>query len=177
MKGHINRGRGDRTWYLRVELPRGADGKRRQRHETCTGTKVEAQRRLRELLREIETGMLAGDRHLTFADLAQRRLEATQHRVGARAFVNYRSYVERFIVPRLGTVRVEALFRTDLAQVYARERKSLAGRKPIDVGSERERNAEVVDAVRHDDIRSPALVPTAGRSRVRTTSSVSAKTP
>lgn len=34
MKGHIKRGRVEGTWYLRVEISREADGRRRQRRET-----------------------------------------------------------------------------------------------------------------------------------------------
>lgn len=56
MRGYISRGRVGGTWYLRAELPRDANGKRRQRRETVRGTKAEAQRRLRDLLREVETG-------------------------------------------------------------------------------------------------------------------------
>ncbi len=109
MKGYITRGRAAGSWYVRVELPRDSAGKRHQRREVVRGTKAEAQRRLRDLLREVETGTLVDDRRLSFGALAQRWLDATEHRVGARAFANYRAHVENYIVPGLGSVRVEAL--------------------------------------------------------------------
>lgn len=76
MKGYITRGRVEGTWYLRAELPRSADGKRQQRRETIRGTKAEAQRRLREFLREVETGVTGVDR-LTVAAIAKRWLAST----------------------------------------------------------------------------------------------------
>ncbi len=56
MKGHVAHGHAPGSWYLRVELPRSADGKRRQRREAVHGTKRDAERRLRALLAEVETG-------------------------------------------------------------------------------------------------------------------------
>ena len=54
MKGYITRGRLKGTWYLRVELTRSADGKRRQRRETIRNTKDKAENRLRFLLTAID---------------------------------------------------------------------------------------------------------------------------
>ncbi len=109
MRGHIRRGSGASTWYLRVELPRGSYGKRRQRRETIRGTKGEAQRRLRELLREVEAGGYASNDRLTVATLAQRWLAAKQHRVVAKTYAFYASHVRLYIAPALGSLRLEAL--------------------------------------------------------------------
>ena len=107
--GSLHAGKLAGTWYLRVELSRDARGHRQRRRETFRGTKAEAQRRLRDLLREVETGGYADAARATIAQLAERWLEATQHRVGHRTFAGYRSHARLYIVPRLGTLRCESL--------------------------------------------------------------------
>lgn len=109
MKDHIIRGRVDGTWYLRVELPRDAGGQRRQRRETVRCTKAQAQRRLRDLLREVEMGGYAEGVRLTVAALAQHWLDAAEHRVTARTFAFYAAHVRLYILPSLGSLRAEQL--------------------------------------------------------------------
>ncbi|MHB8441097.1 MAG: tyrosine-type recombinase/integrase [Candidatus Tyrphobacter sp.] len=109
MKGYITRGRVDGTWYLRAELPRDTNGKRRQHRETVRGTKAEAQRRLRDLLRELETGGHADGARVTVAALAQRWLDSAEHRVTARTYAFYAAHVRLYITPSLGSLRAEQL--------------------------------------------------------------------
>jgi integrase len=109
MKGYITRGRVGGTWYLRVELPCDANGKRRQRRETVRGTKAEAQRRLRDLLHEVETGGHAEGKRITLATLAQQWLNAAEHRVTARTYAFYAAHVRLYITPSLGSLRAESL--------------------------------------------------------------------
>ena len=109
MKGYITRGRVNGTWYLRVELPRSADGKRQQRRETIRGTKADASRRLRAFLTEVESGGHADGTRITFGNLAERWLTTIENRVGARTFASYRAHVRLYIVPALGNVRADAL--------------------------------------------------------------------
>lgn len=109
MRGHITRGRGAGTWYLRVELQHGDEGKRRQRRETLRGTKAAAQRRLHELLVEVEAGRYADAQRLTVAKIAERWLATKEHRVTAKTYAFYSSHVRLYIVPTLGSLRAEAL--------------------------------------------------------------------
>ena len=109
MRGHITRGRSAGTWYLRVELQHGDNGKRRQRRETVRGTKADAQRRLHELLVEVEAGGYADAQRLTVAKIAERWLATKEHRVAAKTYAFYSSHVRLYIVPTLGSLRAEAL--------------------------------------------------------------------
>jgi integrase len=109
MKGHIRRGRVDGTWYLRVELARQTGGSRRQRRERFIGTKAEALKRLREVLREVEMGGYADSARLSVADVARRWLETKEHRVAASTFAFYAGHVRLYIIPALGSLRAEAL--------------------------------------------------------------------
>ena len=109
MKGHMRRGRVDRTWYLRVELAKDSKGKRRQRRETVSGTRSEAEKRLRDLIREVETGGHSDGSRITFATLAEGWLASTEHRVTARTYSFYAAHVRLYIVPAFGSLRAEAL--------------------------------------------------------------------
>jgi integrase len=109
MRGHITRGSATGKWYLRVELARDGNGRRRQRRETVHGTKAEAHRRLRDLLREVETGGYVGDNRLTVRELATRWLAAKEHRVAAKTYAFYASHVRLYIAPTLGSLRAEQL--------------------------------------------------------------------
>ena len=64
------RKRGDKRCQIVYDAPRGADGQRRQRHETITGTKRHAQARLTEIL-------LRSYRELREAQLTERDLMLT----------------------------------------------------------------------------------------------------
>ena len=55
MKGYIRK-RGKDSWQLIYELPRDADGKRRQAIHTVHGTKRDAETKLRELITSAERG-------------------------------------------------------------------------------------------------------------------------
>ena len=55
MNGSIRK-RGQNSWQLIFDLPRGADGKRKQARHTVHGTKREAEAKLRELLAERDKG-------------------------------------------------------------------------------------------------------------------------
>lgn len=109
MRGHITRGRSAGTWYLRVELQHDGNGKRRQRRETMRGTKADAQRRLRDLLGEIEAGGYADAQRMTVAKVGQRWLATKEHRVAAKTYAFYASHLRLYIVPALGSLRVESL--------------------------------------------------------------------
>ena len=53
--GYIRK-RGNHSWQLTYDAPRGTDGKRRQRYETVHGTKRQAQARLNEILHSLNRG-------------------------------------------------------------------------------------------------------------------------
>ena len=109
MQGHLKRGRIDGSWYLRIELPRGSNGRRQQRRETFRGTKAEAEKRLREMLREVEVGGNSNANRLAVEQIAERWLAAAEQRVSARTLQGYTSHVRLYIAPTLGSTRADTL--------------------------------------------------------------------
>jgi integrase len=108
VKGSVKKGRVSGTFYLRIELDRGANGKRRRMRETFRGSRREAEARVRELLRESESGGLDHAR-ITVQLLCERWLEGVEHRVASHTFVRYSQLVKDYILPELGGVRARDL--------------------------------------------------------------------
>jgi len=119
VKGQIKPGKIVGTWYLRVELARTEKGARRRRRETFRGTKAEAQRRLRDILREAETGGYAEGSRITFAQVAERWLVSAKHRVGIKTYQRYESIVRLHVAPSLGSMRAETVRPSHVENVLA----------------------------------------------------------
>jgi len=132
MRGSIAPGKLPGTWYLRVEMSIGANGKRNRRRVAFRGTKADAQRRLRELLRDVESGGLSVER-LTVSDIAERWLATVEHCVAARTFFRYRQIVRDFIVADVGSLRLDALRPAHIESALAtwRQRTSEATGRPL----------------------------------------------
>ncbi len=122
MKGSLKRGRAGGEWYLRVELPREPSGRRTRRRFTVRGTKAEAERKLRDLLREVETDSLPTER-LAMAVLCERWLQSREHRVCHRTFAAYRAHVRLYITPALGALRVDSIRSVHLETALAAWRR------------------------------------------------------
>ncbi|MGB9791892.1 MAG: tyrosine-type recombinase/integrase [Thermacetogeniaceae bacterium] len=80
MRGHIRK-RAKDSWTVVVELPRDpVTGKRRQKWVTVKGTKKDAERRLAELITEVERGEVYFEAEkLTLGEYLERYLEAIRH--------------------------------------------------------------------------------------------------
>ena len=108
MTGSIEKGRVAGTFYLRVELDRGTNGKRQRARETFRGSRREAEARLRDLLREAENGGLDGGR-ISIKELCERWLQSVEHRVAGHTYGRYHQLVTDYILPELGGMRARAL--------------------------------------------------------------------
>ncbi len=110
MKGEIERGRTEGVWYLRVPVQGApsAAGRRPRRRETFHGTKRDAERRLRELLAESERGTLGAGR-LTVGDYATAWLASKRGTIEDRSLEDLERHVRLYVVPNLGTIKLEAL--------------------------------------------------------------------
>lgn len=100
---------GEGRYRVMINLGRDAQGRRRQRTEVVRGTKREAERRERELRRELETGSYVEPHRLIVADYMVRWLDATKGKVEERTWVRYEQIVRHQIVPTLGHVKLAQL--------------------------------------------------------------------
>ena len=80
-------------------------GRKRYHSEAVQGTKALAQRRLTELLRQVDTGAFVGPSRLTFGECLEQWLrDSVKGRVSNRALEGYRGTVARYLFPRIGKI-------------------------------------------------------------------------
>jgi integrase len=109
-----------RTWTAVVELPRGEDGKRRQRWLSGFVTKREAEQAAREALGRVERGTDVEPTKVTVAEYLEGTwLPAVRSQLRPSTHASYTSQVKAHLVPRLGSVRLQALTAPMLTALYA----------------------------------------------------------
>ena len=108
MKGGL-RQRSPGTWQLNVYLGRGPDGHHKRRWETVRGTKADAQRRLRELLAELDRGVKPPERVLLKDWLQTWVTVHVATNRSATTVERYDGIIRRHIVPALGYVELSKL--------------------------------------------------------------------
>jgi len=97
-------------WLVRAYQGRDATGKRRYVAKAVRGSRRDAERVLRELLGEKDSGRLVRPSRQTLAEYLREWLEtAAAARVSGRTLAFYRDQVKLYINPDLGAVRLDKL--------------------------------------------------------------------
>jgi integrase len=119
MRGHITK-RGKDSYTIVVSL--GNDpttGKRLQQWITVRGTKRDAERRLAELLHEIDTGSFIKPGRITVADFLNRWLaDYAKPNLSPRGFERYQGIVESHFIPDFGKMPLTQLKSAHLQRHY-----------------------------------------------------------
>lgn len=100
---------GPNRYRVFIDLGRGADGKRRQHTEVVRGTRKEAERRERDLLRTRETGTFVEPHRMTVAEYMAKWLESVHQKVEPNTYRGYEQRARTHIVPDLGHVKLTDL--------------------------------------------------------------------
>ena len=110
---------GAKSWRIVAELPRDpVTGKRRQKHKSVRGAKKDAERELRRLIAEIESGRLASSGRQTVGEYLQRWLrDYAVPNVAAKTYVRYKGIVRVHLIPALGEIPLESLKPTDIQSI------------------------------------------------------------
>lgn len=117
--GYIRK-RGNRSWQLTYDAPRGADGKRRQRYETVHGTKRHAQARLNEILHSLNKGDYREETTLTVAEYIELWLrEYVRPNLRPRTAEGYETIIRKHVLPALGHIRLADLSPRHIQSYYA----------------------------------------------------------
>jgi len=110
-----------------IEIVHPETGDKKRRKYTFA-TEREAQRELGRLIAEAEAGGMAPKRAMTMATLLDDWLEhAVRPRVTDKTYSNYRSTVERHLLPDLGPVQAQKLTTARIQLFYARLRGENVG--------------------------------------------------
>ena len=99
------------SWTVQVYI--GLDtktGKKRYYSEAVKGTKAQAQRRLTELLREIDTDNFVECPRLTVGEYLEQWMgDYANSHVSKRTFDGYRGNLDRYLLPSLGSIPLKKL--------------------------------------------------------------------
>ena len=109
MKGTI-RQRNPGSWEIQVFLGRDANGKRIRKTETVRGKKSDAQRRLREILSEVDRGAIPANTRYRVGEWLDKWLDEKQ--VGGRrekTIDRYEGIIRLHLKPTLGRVELAKL--------------------------------------------------------------------
>lgn len=115
MRGSI-RERRPKVWNLCVELPPGPGGQRRQKNFTVYGAKRDAQRRLREILTELDKGRFTQPGKVTLEEHLEQWVQRTK--VADTSRERYRNLI-RQTVPVLGDVPLPKLTQEQIEEFLA----------------------------------------------------------
>ena len=118
MTGHL-RQRSPGAWELRYSL--GADpatGRRKTATATVRGTRKDAERELRRLLRAVDTGEHVDPNRLTVREWLGQWLAAVKQEVAPRTHERYGEIVRHFLLPALGNLPLAKLAPTQIQTLY-----------------------------------------------------------
>ena len=117
--------RGKNTWTFLVELPRNAEGKRRQKRHTFHGTKREAENERARIVHEVTSGAYVDVKKMTVGEYLDWWLEScVKPKVAPRTAEGYKMIVEQHLKPALGSIRLARL-----SPVHVQEYESKALRE------------------------------------------------
>lgn len=118
MRGHIVR-RGKDSWRLKFDVGTDAAGKRCTRYQTVRGTKADAQRELTKLLASVDRGTLVEPTKTTIAEYIRAWLDGVND-LAPKTLERYRELAERQIFPHIGTVALQKLRPSAVAEWHAK---------------------------------------------------------
>ncbi|HHY38981.1 MAG TPA: site-specific integrase, partial [Clostridia bacterium] len=121
MKGSIRK-TGKQSWEIRVDVGKDpSTGKRRQKSISIRGTKKEAERKLAEIICQLESGSFVEPAKMTFGEYMERWLrDYVGMTVRETTRESYETLVRTHIVPALGHIPLSKLSPVHLQEFYAR---------------------------------------------------------
>jgi len=118
MRGHIVK-RGNNSYS--IVLNQGFDpqtGKRKQQWISVKGTKKDAEKRLSELLHQLDTGTFMKPGKTTLREFLERWLKDYRPNLSPRGFERYEGVVKIHLVPSLGSIPLTQLRPEHLQKLY-----------------------------------------------------------
>lgn len=117
MRGHIVK-RGKNSYTIILDAGKDAEGKRNQQWVSIKGTKRDAEKRLSEMLHQIDTGLYMRPGKTTVKDFLERWLEDYRANLSPRSYERYRDIVRKRLIPGLGNIPLTQLKPEHLQKLY-----------------------------------------------------------
>jgi integrase len=127
MRGHIvQRSKTKGTWSIKICLGKDpATSKYKQHWDTVKGSKKDAEKRLSELLHQLDTGSFMRPSKTTFADYIHRWLvDYAIPNLSPRTTEGYEYIFTRHIIPALGNLVLSQLKPEHLSKYYSEKQKA-----------------------------------------------------
>jgi integrase len=113
--------RGKGIWTIVIDLPRGEDGKRKQKRITVHGRKGQAEKELTRVLNELEQGVPLDASKMPLADYLEIWLrDVVSLRNRLRTIEGYRTIVRKYLVPHVGRIQIAKLTAAHVEKMYAK---------------------------------------------------------
>lgn len=121
MRGTVyQRGKSKDRWTVKVDLPRGEDGKRRQKAFAFRGTKSEAEAYLAEKITEIERGLYVDPKRQILSDYLIDWLSSSESSLAVTTHERYDRLLIQHIIPHIGSVRMSKLTPQTVQGLYTK---------------------------------------------------------
>ena len=118
MRGHIRK-RSKDSWEITIDLPRGLDGKRRQKTQTIRGTKKDAEKEMTVLLNRLDKGTYVKPHKKTVTEYLNEWLNhIEQTTIGRKTFEGHKEHIEKYIIPLIGDIGLLRLEPFDIETMY-----------------------------------------------------------
>jgi integrase len=131
MRGHITK-RGKNSYTIVLSLGNDpATGKRKQHWESVKGTKKEAEKRLSELLSQLDTGGFVKPSKITLGEYLERWLEDIRPSLAPSTSQTYQFFVNRHIKPTLGQIPLTQLRPEHLQHLYSDKLTTGLGQRSV----------------------------------------------
>ena len=119
MRGHIVK-RGKNSYSIKVSVGKDANtGKYKYQWTTVKGTKKEAEKRLGEILHQLDTGTFTKPGKMTVGEYLGQWLKDYRPSIGPHSAQTYEFFIERHIKPAIGQIPLTSLKPEHLQRLYS----------------------------------------------------------
>jgi integrase len=107
------------TWQIIIELGIDENGKRKRMFKSTHGTRKEAEKEMQKMLNELDGGTFVKDTKITVASYLRNWIKIyVEPNLAPTTIDGYRSNVENYIIPRIGTILLQKLSPMHLHDMY-----------------------------------------------------------
>ena len=118
MRGHIRK-RSKDSYSIKVSVGKDAAGKYKFRWTTVKGTKKDAEKRLGEILHQLDTGTFMKSGKITVAEYLGKWLtDYAKVKLSPRGFERYRDIIRQHFIPDIGNITLTQLKPEHLQKHY-----------------------------------------------------------
>ncbi|MDP8976461.1 MAG: site-specific integrase [Actinomycetota bacterium] len=107
-----------KTWSYVLYLGRDEKGRKRQKWVGGHRTRKDAEAALLDALTRVQTGVYADPGRQTVGEYLEGWLDAVKPTLAATTWAGYRQALTKWVIPRIGRVRLSALTSAQLARLY-----------------------------------------------------------